>query len=145
MSEEEQGRQLYELAVNAKSNLQADRCTIYQVDRDKWEVVSLFALGLEGQESIRLQMSRGLVGAVARSGQSLNLKDAYNDPRFDRKTDQRTGYRTKSLLTVPIRNGRGQVIGVFQALNAVSGVFSDEDEARLQVYAQRAAEFLSSS
>lgn len=134
-------RLLYELAVQAKEELKADRCTIYELDRDKNEVWSRVALGLVGQ-SIRLSTSRGMVGAVARTGQTLNLKDAYNDPRFNRETDQRTGYRTKSLLSMAIRDSRRRVIGVFQALNKETDVFTDEDEARLGRYCELAAQVL---
>jgi len=75
----------------------------------------------------------------------LNLRDAYNDPRFDRSTDQRTGYRTKSLLTMPIRGKDRHVIGVFQALNKVSGIFTEEDEAKLQRYCEQASQILAAS
>lgn len=134
-------RRLYGLAVQAKEELKADRCTIYEFDRDKNEVWSRVALGLVGQ-SIRLSTSRGLVGAVARTGQTLNLKDAYNDPRFNRETDQHTGYRTKSLLTMAIRDSRRRVIGVFQALNKETDVFTEEDETRLGRYCELAAQVL---
>lgn len=136
-------RRLYALAVQAKEELNADRCTIYQLDREKNEVWSRVALGLVGQ-SIRLPTSRGLVGAVARTGQTLNLKDAYNDPRFNRETDQRTGYRTKSLLTMAIRDVRRRVIGVFQVLNKETDFFTNADETGLARYCELAAQVLAS-
>ena len=141
LAENAADRQLQELAVLAQEDLKADRCTIYEVSPDRKEVWSRVALGLVGI-SIRLPLSRGLVGAVARTGQTLNLKDAYNDPRFDRSTDQRSGYRTKSLLTMPIRDPRRRVIGVFQALNNQAGAFTAEDEAKLQRYCESAAQLL---
>ena len=144
MAENDIDQRLLELAVQAKEDLKADRCTIYQLDRDREEVWSRVALGLAGQ-SIRLSTSRGLVGAVARTGQTLNLKDAYNDPRFNRETDQRTGYRTKSLLTMAIRDSRRRVIGVFQALNKETQFFTEEDEKKLQSYCEAAANVLASA
>lgn len=136
--------QLRTLAIEAQGDVKADRCSIFELDREKGEVYSRVALGMR-EQSIRLSTSRGLVGAVARSGQVLNLRDAYNDPRFDRSTDQRTGYRTKSLLTMPIRGKDRHVIGVFQALNKVSGTFTEEDEAKLQRYCEQASQILTAS
>lgn len=75
---------------------------------------------------------------VARTGRPLNLKDVYNDPRFDRSTDRQTGYRTKSLLTTAVRDASGDVVGVLQALNKATGAFTLEDEATLGRYCQEA-------
>src|SRR5687768_8957091 len=107
--------------------LGADRSTLYTVDPEKREVQSAVAIGLEAAQ-IRLSMRRGLVGYVARTGQTVMLKDAYNDPRFDRSVDQTTGYRTKSLLTMAVRGPDGKVAAVLQALNKSAGAFTDADE-----------------
>lgn len=130
-----------DLTVRLKEKLGCDRCTFFLVDRPSNEVWSRAALGLEISE-IRLPMHRGVVGYVARTGQTLNLKDVYNDPRFDRSVDRRTGYRTKTLLTMAIRGRDRQVIGVLQALNKVSGPFSAEDEATMQRYCDEAAQVI---
>jgi signal transduction histidine kinase len=76
----------------------------------------------------------GIAGHVAKTGEIINIKDAYNDERFDPTTDKKTGYRTRSILCMPIREPvkkkghEGEVIGVLQILNRKDGVFSDEDE-----------------
>src|SRR5438128_2588819 len=98
-----------ELVAQLAGAVQADRCTLYGADRPKREVWSMVALGLEIPE-IRMGMHRGVVGYVARTGNMLNLKDVYNDPRFDRSVDLRTGYRSKSMLTMAIRNPSNRVI-----------------------------------
>ena len=121
----------YALTQRLKDALGCDRCTFFLVDRAKAEVWSKAAIGLEIDE-IRLPMRRGVVGYVARTGRMLNLKDVYNDPRFDRSVDQRTGYRTKSMLTMAIKDGDGEVVGVLQALNKAEGIFTSEDELAMK-------------
>jgi adenylate cyclase len=131
-------RQFRDLTVRLKESLGADRCTFYILDREQNEVWSKVALGLEAGE-IRLPIRRGVVGYVARSGKSLNLRDVYNDPRFDRSVDQRTGYRTRSVLAMAIRNAANQVVGVLQAINKAEGTFTPEDEAAMEGYCREAA------
>ncbi|MSQ15894.1 MAG: GAF domain-containing protein [Dehalococcoidia bacterium] len=127
------------LLLQLKETVGADRCTLYIVDSKKHEVWSKVAVGLEIPE-IRLPTNRGVVGYVARTGRMLNLKDAYNDPRFDRSTDLRTGYRTKSMLTMAIRDAHNNsIIGVLQILNKTTGVFSQDDEKEIANYCQEAA------
>ena len=121
----------YTLTQRLKETLGCDRCTFFLVDRDKHEVWSKAAIGLEIAE-IRLPTNRGVVGYVARTGRMLNLKDVYNDPRFDRSVDQRTGYRTKSMLTMAIKDGAGEVVGVLQALNKADGIFTADDELAMK-------------
>ena len=129
---------IQELVLRLSGTLEADRATLFILDRPNNEVWSKFAIGLEISE-IRLPTHRGVVGFVARTGRPLNLKDAYNDPRFNRNTDRQTGYRTKSMLTMPITNEAGMVIGVFQALNKSSGLFTPEDEQTMNSYCRDAA------
>ncbi|KAL3917714.1 MAG: hypothetical protein SGPRY_006294, partial [Prymnesium sp.] len=59
----------------------------------------------------------GIVGAVATSGKSLAIDDVYKDPRFNRRVDANTGYRSKQILCVPMKNERGEVVGVVQCVN----------------------------
>ena len=126
--------------VRLKDTVGADRATLYILDREKREVWSKVALGLEIEE-IRLRTHRGVVGFVARTGQTVNLKDAYNDPRFDRTVDRQTGYRTKSILTMAVKDRGGHVRGVLQALNKPE-VFTDADEAAMAACCQEVADLL---
>src|SRR5438045_3590771 len=72
-----------------------------------------------------------------RSGEN---PDAYDDARFNPEPDQRTGYRTKSLLTFPMTGQNGRVIGVFQVVNKNDGgVFSADDEETLSSLGASAA------
>lgn len=134
---------LYHALVRLQQAVGADRCTVYAADAAAAQVVSKVALGLEIPE-IRLPMNRGVVGYVARTGHSLNLRDAYNDPRFDRSVDQQTGYRTRSLLTMAVRGQGNRIIGVIQALNKAAGTFTLEDEQAMQSACRELGELLES-
>ncbi|XP_034233442.1 probable 3',5'-cyclic phosphodiesterase pde-5 isoform X2 [Thrips palmi] len=85
-------------------------------------------------EEIRFPMGTGIAGQVARTGEVLNIPDAYSDPRFNRSVDQLTGYRTRSILCMPIFI-RGALIGVVQMVNKRSGTFNKEDEEAFETFA----------
>ena len=108
----------------------ADRGTVFLVDRERNEIWSLVGLGLEQQE-IRLAADTGIAGWVASHGETVNLEDAYQDPRFHPEVDRRLNYRTRTLLCLPIRNKDGDAIGVLQLLNKRSGAFTSGDEGFL--------------
>ncbi len=92
--------------------LNADRVTIYFVDKDE-----VFSVICKDQKSWSLPIGKGIAGSVAKYGQKINLADAYDDVRFDRTLDKKTGYRTKSVLAVPVKDYDGKVIAIVQALN----------------------------
>lgn len=85
-------------------------------------------------EEIRFPLGTGIAGQVARTGEVLNIPDAYSDPRFNRSVDQLTGYRTRSILCMPIFI-RGALIGVVQMVNKRSGTFNKEDEEAFETFA----------
>ena len=130
-----------EVVLNVQKSLAADRCTLYLVDQERQEVSSKVAIGLEIPE-IRLPLNRGLVGYVGRTGRTLNLRDAYNDPRFDRTVDQRTGYRTKTILTMAVHDAARRVVGVLQVLNKSVGLFTEADEQAMQLACEEVARLL---
>jgi serine phosphatase RsbU (regulator of sigma subunit) len=116
----------------ALRNLRAARGTIYLVDHERGELWSK-VLRDDRLEEIRLPLGTGLAGHVARSGETLNLKDAATDPRFYASFDRISGFRTRSMLCMPMRSRAGEVIGVFQLLNKPRG-FSAADEEFLQTF-----------
>uniref|UniRef100_A0A4W5M0F8 Phosphodiesterase n=1 Tax=Hucho hucho TaxID=62062 RepID=A0A4W5M0F8_9TELE len=86
---------------------------------------------------IRLEWNKGIVGHVAATGQPLNIKNAYEDPRFNAEVDQITGYKTQSILCMPIKNHREEVVGVAQAINkkcGENGTFTEQDEKDFSAY-----------
>lgn len=115
------------IAEEARDAVQADRCTVFLYDKNTDELWSKVALGL-GSHELRFNASQGLAGHVFRTGEIINIKDAYSDARFNKEIDLKTGYTTKTILCMPIRNIEQEIIGVFQILNKLSGYFTQEDE-----------------
>jgi len=110
----------------AKTQADAERGTLFLVDEKAEEIWSLIAHGLEKRE-IRLPIGRGIAGYVAKNGEILNIPDAYAEPRFNRDVDAQTGYRTRNILCLPIRNKSGKIIAALQLLNKRVGAFTPED------------------
>ncbi len=117
----------------------ADRGSLFLLDAETGELWTKIAQGIEAGQEIRIPRGVGLAGHVALSGEIVNLADAYDDPRFNREVDKDTGYRTHALLCVPMKNMRGEVVGVLQALNKHSGAFSADDADLLMTLGGQAA------
>jgi len=115
------------IAEETKNAIQADRCTVFLLDKEKNELWSKVALGLDSEE-IRFPADKGLAGYVVKTGEPLNIIDAYSDPRFNPDIDKKTGYKTKTILCMPIQNNNQEIIGAFQVLNKINGVFTHGDE-----------------
>ena len=105
----------------AKELLQADRVSIFLFDRERCELWS--AISQEGKV-MRFDARLGIAGAVAMTGETINVADAYEHPLFYKAVDIQTGYRTRSLLAVPLHNLNGAVIGVGEASNKLGGDFT---------------------
>jgi HD-GYP domain-containing protein (c-di-GMP phosphodiesterase class II) len=116
--------------------LEAERSTLYLVDHDgdsggKAEPVLVSRIA-QGAEEIILPLDESsIAGTVAIRGENLNLEDAYQDPRFNPSFDQRFQFRTRSMLTVPIHNPQGEVIGVIQAVNKRGKAWFDQDDEEM--------------
>jgi sigma-B regulation protein RsbU (phosphoserine phosphatase) len=112
--------------------------TLYLVDESHQELWSKVLKGLELIE-IRLPINKGIAGYVAATGDVLNISDAYLDPRFNPEIDGRTGFRTKTILCVPMRNKEKKIIGVLQLINKTSGLFSADDVSFIEALSVHAA------
>jgi HD-GYP domain-containing protein (c-di-GMP phosphodiesterase class II) len=115
----------------------ADRGSLFIMDRDRNELWSKIATGQK--DMIRVPVGVGIAGMVAKTGQPLNITDAYADARFNRDIDRSTGYRTSSILCVPMLGSKQEVVGVVQALNHAHGPFTREDEELLMAFGANAA------
>lgn len=111
--------------------LEADRSSLFLIDWKTNELWSKVAQGIEFSE-IRFPVSVGLAGLVARTGETLNIEDVYQHPLFNQSIDKQTGYRTRTMLCMPIYNREQMVIGVVQVINKRNGLFTDRDIARLR-------------
>lgn len=116
----------------------AERATLFLVDSEKRELLSLVAQGLE-QKEIRMPMSRGLAGWVAESGHIVTLADAHADPRFDPSFDEAFGYRTRTLLVMPVKDRAEKIIGVLELLNKPAPGFTADDVGLLESISVHAA------
>ncbi len=118
--------------------LNCERGTLFLNDPTSGELVSRAAQGNLTRE-IRVLNSLGIAGAVFQSGEPALINDAYADERFNSSVDERTGYRTESILCVPVRTMSGDIIGVMQSLNKRDGLFTAEDLALLEDMTRQAA------
>ena len=109
--------------------LEAERGTIYLVDGSAGKLSSVVA-DLPEIERIELDVGQGIAGSVAATGEIINLDDPASDPRFESRVDQETGFHTRSMLVLPVRDGGHEIIGVLQLLNAASGRFAPSDISR---------------
>ncbi len=123
------------IARETQNMLDADRCSVFVVETDtnesppKEELMTRVAQGLAGFRTIRIPLTGASIAAYcARSNEIINIPDAYCDERFDPEVDKQTGYRTTSVLCVPMMNRSRHVIGVFQVLNKRDGPFTSKDE-----------------
>ena len=135
---------LAELIEITTTELNADRGTIFLNDQETGELYSRVAQG-NFQREIRLLNSSGIAGEVFHTGKSLIIQDAYSDGRFNQSIDEKTGYITKSILCVPIKAARNEIIGVAQVLNKKEGHFTEDDVMLLEAIATQAAIALQST
>ncbi|HEV2232487.1 MAG TPA: GAF domain-containing protein [Terriglobia bacterium] len=118
--------------------MSADRSTLFLVDEEKKEIWSKVAQGAAINE-IRVPLGAGIAGHVAKTGETVNIRDAYEDSRFNQEVDRRTGYITHTILCMPMKNREGKILGVIQVLNKHDGVFSAGDEELLEAFAAQSA------
>lgn len=119
---------LYLVREETERALNADRCHVFLYDAETNELWSRS----DQAEEIRFPAQHGLAGYVVKTGEILNVQNAYEDPRFNPDVDRLTGYKTISMLCIPMRNRKGEIIGVFQVLNKRNAIFQRSDEELLQ-------------
>jgi signal transduction histidine kinase len=116
----------------------ADRGSLFLLRPESGRLVSTIFHGDE-LAGIELPAGKGIAGQVALTGEAVRINDVYADERFDRSVDERTGYRTRNLLAVPMRLRDGEILGVVELLNKSDGDFDGDDEAFLTAFGAQAA------
>ena len=116
--------------------MNADRVSIFLLDRERCELLS--QVTLDGQ-SIRLDARLGIAGSCVMTRQLINVADAQQDQRFYPSVDAQTKYHTRSVLAAPLRSPSGEPLGVVEALNKKRGPFTTNDEKIAQALADQAA------
>ncbi|CAK9795385.1 cGMP-specific 3',5'-cyclic phosphodiesterase [Anthophora plagiata] len=139
----------HKILVNVGLLTHADRGSLFLAKgplEDRYLVAKLFdvtqdteleeAIQRAKNEEIKIPFGIGIAGYVAQTKEIINIKDAYKDPRFNSSIDMRTGYKTTLILSMPICNYEGDVIGVAQIINKTNGSneFTDRDVEVFQRY-----------
>jgi len=117
----------------------ADRCTLWLLDTQKKELWTKVAHGID---RVHMPAGSGIAGVAVGSGETVIVNDPYRDPRFNQEIDRKTGYTTRSILVVPIKNSRGEVLGAFQTINkqTAAGKFEESDIKYLKLASTYAGE-----
>jgi phosphoserine phosphatase RsbU/P len=126
---------LQRIAEAATSLINSERASIFLHDARTHELWTKVALGAR---EIRVPATAGIVGHVFQSNQILEVPRPYEDTRFNRDVDKKTGFVTRNLLTTPMRNLDGLPLGVLQIVNHVGGPFSPADHAMIELLADQA-------
>jgi len=133
--EKELSKTLFLLTDLGKTLVNSDRASFWFWDKRKHVAWTLAALGID---TITVPENTGLVGAAMSGNEILIINNPYEDSRFNPEVDKNSGYQTKSILTMPVTNSEGVVIGAYQAINKINtdgsdGVFTEEDVKRLSL------------
>jgi phosphoserine phosphatase RsbU/P len=146
--------QVLQVIIDAvRDTLEAERATVFLYDPVTQELYTSVAHGLDDHppagaataareqepRGIRIPISQGIAGEAARSQRIINVPDAYADARFNRDVDKRTGFRTRSILSIPLIAFDGELVGVAQVLNKRSRAFDEADEEIATALAAQAA------
>ena len=116
--------------------LDAERASLFIVDRPTGRLVLRVAEDLPKSGTVSIPLGTGIAGAAAGSGKPVRVDDAYADPRFNREVDSATGFRTRSILCLPLHDSHGDVFAVTQLLNRRDGrPFGEADEHRFAEFA----------
>jgi len=141
LASDEAYRSMLEQALRAFTHrvgdlLDAERASLFLVDRAASELVLRVAQDLPASGGVRIPLGSGIAGAAAVEGRPVRVDDAYADPRFNPEVDRHTGFRTRSVLCLPLHDSRGDVFAVTQLLNRRDGrPFDDADERRFAEFA----------
>jgi len=132
------------LANMGRALTSSDRCTVWVVSEDKKHIWTKVA---HGMDAIELPIDFGIVGHSIVNNEKVIIDDVYKDDRFNPDVDKKTGYRTKSMMVIPMTNKEGDIIGAFQVINSMRDdeVFDDRDMQRLMLASSYAAETLVSA
>lgn len=129
--------ELLDLIINETiAVLDCDRASLFLYDPQRAELYSKIARGLG---VIRIPFDCGIVGLCARELRIINVPDAYADPRFNPQVDRDSGYRTRNILSCPLIDYDGKLVGVLQAINKHRGDFTRADEWLLETLGSQAA------
>ncbi len=126
---------------NACDILDCDRTTIFVYDKCSKMLTVYQGVGF----NLKVPADKGIVGAVFQKGEREKIDDAYLDSRFNQDVDFKTGYKTKTILCVPLKHSDGEVFGVIQAINKKTGLFNADDEELMEYFATQSSFLISNA
>jgi adenylate cyclase len=130
------GELLRVLRWQSQQLVDSDRCSLFVLNQQGTHVWTI----LDDGKVIQIPSHSGLVGRCITDCRVVNIADAYSEDGFNRNVDQETGYRTKSVLVVPVRQDGGQMLGALQVINKLSAdTFTAEDADVLEAFASVSA------
>jgi hypothetical protein len=115
-----------------RAEIAVERISVFVVDRARNLLLPLVTQEME-DEGISLPVGVGIAGAVAATGEVLDIPNAYTDPRFDRRFDGKSGYYTNDLFALPVCNRNGDVVGVLELLNRLRPISPSDREFLLGI------------
>eukprot|EP00929_Paragymnodinium_shiwhaense_P019376 TRINITY_DN13235_c0_g1_i1.p1 TRINITY_DN13235_c0_g1~~TRINITY_DN13235_c0_g1_i1.p1 ORF type:complete len:500 (-),score=152.00 TRINITY_DN13235_c0_g1_i1:233-1732(-) len=141
------------VTMHANELVQADRCTVFLIDEKKQQ---LWSISTDDGKEIRIPKNAGIAGECAETGKLIVIHDAYQDSRFNQAIDKKTGYRTQSIMAVPVMKRFGShgkenaCLAVIQMINKMEfdgevGKFDDEDVQVMETFATFVATKLQNS
>lgn len=128
---------LHKIIHTTAQLLSAEKCTLFLHDEQTDELRVRATLD-PSVECVKIPSYTGIAGAAYLSGKAINIPDAYADERFHQEIDEQTGFHTRSVLCMPIKNKVGRTLGVIQVLNKRYGHFTFLDEKRLEALSAQA-------
>lgn len=120
------------IMLKAAEITNADRSSLFFMDEETNELWTKYAKGLETKT---VRTKKGIVGLVASNKKAYIVNDPYNHKSFDASIDLETGYKTKSILGVPVFGSNHQILGVVQVINKLKGEFEPSDLSILEGFA----------
>lgn len=130
-----------------KTLFQAERASLFMLDEEKKELWSQVATGTKGIIKVDLKNQTSLLGESVKSGDIVNVQDAYEDDRFNQAVDKESGFRTKSVLVIPVKDEDGKIIGAIQMINKKTkdgkdAEFTKDDEKLVTMMASHVTSFI---
>ena len=127
---------LHEVVDSGAEILSADRVSVLLLDSENGE---LYSRASSAREEIRFNAAEGIAGETLEASNIIRIDDCYADGRFNQEVDRETGYRTESMVSIPLLGVDREPVGVMQALNASRGHFNEQDEQIAEIVASLAA------
>jgi hypothetical protein len=132
------------LIKNACDILDCERTSIFVHDKMSDKLIVHSGKGLKKSE-LKVPKDRGIVGMCFQTGERIKVEEAYSDVRFNKEVDTATGFRTRNILCVPLKDNDGVIFGAIQSINKKGGTFNNDDEELMEIFSAQASAILKNS